>query len=234
MRIHITKNGISRVILFKPKKYEFINGIDLFPYEKELSLTKVPIYRELDAKLDMYLPFCVSKCSNPKLWSWYFDYSNAEIYLSLLSDDTEVFQIEDLDILRLFVETFSGKYQQLILRRELEKNNKNLRKALKEIEKKNEEINSIISHQKEIIRKRTKSIKEKNNMLLEMISVNSHNVREPLTRILGLLDTCDTTDCTELVTVILPYLKASAQDLDTIIKATIAKSYDVVNNKKFE
>lgn len=233
LRLHVVKKGISKIIMFSSNTYSIENeSIKRFPFEADLRATKIPIYQEIDSNFTEDLPFILTTCKHPKLWGWFFEYANVKVCLSLISDDVRKFGIDDLDILRLFVETFSGKYQQLLLRNQLEEKNRNLERALKEIEEKNNEIQTIIARQKEIIRKRTKSIEEKNLMLLELIAVNSHNVREPLTRILGLLEVCQLSDYNEIKETILPYLKQSAEDLDNTIKNTINKSFSVINLKK--
>lgn len=235
LRVHILKKDVSKTIMFFSNSYLLATqNSAIYSFEKDLKRTKIPIYREIEnSDLQMNdIPFDISSCEHPKLWGWYFEYANVKVCLSLVSDDRNRFGIEDLDILRLFVETYSGKYQQLMLRSQLEEKNRNLEKALREVEEKTEEIHSIIARQKEIIRKRTKSIEEKNLMLLELITVNSHNVREPLTRILGLLEICNTSDPKEITETILPFLKQSAEDLDNTIKSTIMKSSGVISERR--
>lgn len=237
LRIFISKKEYSRVVFFLPNKCILQKeNLKFCKFEKELKKHKIPIYRELPGAEEFpdALQFDEINYQNPKLWGWFFEYANVQVYLSLVSDDIKKFGVEDLDILRLFVETFSGKYQQLVLRTQLEEKNRNLEKALHEIEKKNFEINNIIAHQKEIIRKRTKSLEEKNLMLLELIAVNSHNLREPLTRILGLLEISGDSDYIELKDVILPYLRESAEDLDKTIQNTIGKSSSVINLRNLD
>ena len=82
----------------------------------------------------------------------------------------------------------------------------------------------IVDQQKEVIDDRTKKLKEKNKELAEISQLNAHTVREPLSRILGLIEISDYYSAEELKTEVLDHLKTSSEDLDKALKDVIERS----------
>mgnify|MGYP000229865445 CR=1 FL=1 len=85
-------------------------------------------------------------------------------------------------------------------------------------------ISKIVDQQKEGIDDRTKELKEKNKELAEISQLNAHTVREPLSRILGLIEISDYYSAEELKTEVLDHLKTSSEDLDKALKDVIERS----------
>ena len=209
---------------FVPTRAIVGEGYDmLYPYEIKLLEDHIPFQIALEKPLfDNYLFF--DKLVSPMLWGWHFQYNNLDVCVSVLSDNTKRFVNGDIEILHLVVDTVITKYQELRFKIELENKNKNLHEALLLIEKKNKQINQIVYNQKAIIDARTKEIRGKNNKLLEISKMNAHNVREPLSRILGIVDIIDHLSAEELHGEALGFLKDSASDLDCTLQKIIAMS----------
>ena len=87
--------------------------------------------------------------------------------------------------------------------------------------KKNNIISRISENQKEVIKNRTSEIANKNKTLLEISVLNAHNVREPLSRIIGLIDLLDDDETEESIRELIPLIKISSVDLDAALKEVI-------------
>lgn len=221
--IFLTENKV-KVFTFKPGKLWIDNyKKDLFPFENKLLSDKIPFstYFE-DCRFDEFLD--CSQLKNPQLWGWFYQYNSAQVCASVVTDEIRLFDQSDVEILNLLVDSFTTKYLQLRLQEELNAKNKNLEKAILIIENKNEEIRKINSNQKDIIDLRTQEIRGKNNKLLEISRLNAHNVREPLSRILGLLEISEFYSPEQLQEEVLQYLKESALELDETLKSVIEMS----------
>lgn len=223
-RILFQEPDANEIFTFFKKDFwiEPINDA-IFPYEEQLLLEKIP--------------FCVSphEClfekygaaksiKDPLLWGWYFKYNDLEVCVSVMADDQGYFDNNDVQILKLLVDNIATKYEQIVYKNKLEIKNKNLKEALELIEQKNNQINHIVNNQKEIIADRTKEVLSQNERLIQVSRMNAHNVREPLSRILGLIKIAEKMPVEELNNDLLPYLKQSAQDLDKSLKQIVEMS----------
>ena len=100
--------------------------------------------------------------------------------------------------------------------------------ALRIIKSQKLQISKIVDNQKSIIKKRTNALQQSNTELAEISRLNAHNAREPLSRILGLIEIAEFYTEKELKTTILKNLKISAQDLDKALKGIIEKSAQAI------
>lgn len=224
LRICIFEEGKPVIFSFQKNEYNICKfKKNIQDYEKDLLRTEIPFRKELDLNLISNLPICPDLIK-PYLWGWHFNYNRIKVCTSLISDETKVFNNGDVEILNLLVDSFTIKYQHLLLQSKLNEKNKSLEKAVKLIEKKNLQIYKIVNSQKETIHIRTKEIKKKNSKLLEISQLNAHNVREPLSRILGLIDISEHFESFELSENILEPLKISATELDHALKSIVEQS----------
>ena len=188
------------------------------PFRKPIKINELPDYLE-------HIPL-----NNGQLWGWHLQYSNYEVCVSLVSDDLAKFSYSDVEILHLLVDTLTSKYRQICLNEEINQKNERLQEAVAQIEIKNKEIEKINSNQQSIIDSRTRELRLKNKKLLELSMLNAHNLREPLCRVLGLLELAEFYSNEELRTEILPMLIESSIDLDTIFKKVVLKSEEEIKN----
>ncbi len=206
---------------------------NIFEYEENLLAKNIPLYQDTDAgflneykePLELY---------EGKLWGWYFKYQDVKLCVSLISDKSRPFIIKDVEILNLLIDSFFTKYQQLKLRNRLNYKNRNLESAINVIKSQKLQISKIVENQKDIIEQRTRALKQKNNELAEISRLNAHSVREPLSRILGLIEIADLYSLEELKSEILEKLKLSAQDLDKALKDVISKSSKAIEKSSGE
>ena len=179
-------------------------------YEQVLYSKQIPMYwSDLD---DLKLPasFYQEPEEEAVLWGWNFKNDDRQIIISVLSGKSKKFTPKDITFLKLVSDNLETKLLELGL--------------FKELNEKNTIINSINEDQKEVIKERTYEIEMKNKTLLEISVLNSHNVREPLSRILGLVGLMSDDETEETIREILPMLRASADDLDTALQEVIQRA----------
>lgn len=194
---------------------------ELSELEANLSNTGIPVRTEKIPENFADGRLTISKLKNPKLWGWLFDKGDHKMIVSLISDEDRIFTSRDIEILKLAADCFDAKFKELNLKLEIAKKNRILQGALNTIKNQNDEINKINKNQKEIIRKRTDEILKKNEKLLKISVLNAHNIKEPLSRIQGIIELFDLMDDESCREELLPRLKSSANEMDTIVREVI-------------
>ena len=233
-RIMLVNDGELNGYTFTKGKYiQHTLSKDLAPHELKLLANQVPFVEELKTSdLPDYLAHL--SLNQGKLWGWFLNYTSYQVCTSLISDEEEQFDHSDAAILHLLAESVSSKYRQIYLGQKLLENNLNLERLVKEIELKNKEIEGINSNQQSIIESRTQELQLKNKKLIELSHLNAHDLREPLSRVLGLLEITSHLSDTDVREAILPQIKESAEELDTIIKRVVRQSEAEINTKKLK
>lgn len=178
-------------------------------FEKILIDKKIP-QRWTDVK-SLHLPdYFLIEEENSELWGWNFINDERQIIISVLSGSRKKFSKNDINFLKLVSDNLETKLLELCL--------------IKELDEKNKLISIINEDQKEVIKKRTNEIAIKNKTLLEISVLNAHNVREPLSRILGLVNLLDCEQSEEMVSQVLPLIKVSSNDLDAALQNVINRA----------
>lgn len=201
--------------------YDFERNTFLYDFEKELLTTGIPIFRSvipeklLENREGMYA------LVNPVLWGWNFDKYDRKVVVSLVADEKKPFSRGDIEILKLAVDCVQAKFSEIFLKRQLAIQNKNLTEAYRTIKSKNHEIQNIVENQKKTIEAGLHEIKEKNKKLLHISVLNSHNVREPLSRIQGIIQLFDALDDETCRNELIPKLKSSAEEMDQVLQEVI-------------
>jgi len=142
-----------------------------------------------------------------ELWGWNFVNDDRQVIVSVLSGSRKRFSQKDINFLKLVADNLETKLLELCL--------------IKELDEKNHIISQINEDQKEIITERTSEIAVKNKTLLEISVLNAHSVREPLSRILGLVSLLDAESEEDLYKEIIPMIKNSSNDLDKALQNVI-------------
>lgn len=233
-RLSFCKETTTDVITIAKEQKSYQRGFhNLHDYEKDLLHDHIPYCEALNTPL-FYDFINYPELKKPLLWGWYFKYGEQEVCASIVADDHKKFNTTDIDILHLFVDAVSSKFQELQLKDSLKLQNKKLEEALAIIEKKNLEVIEIINNQRAIIASRTLEIRDRNDKLLEISKMNAHYVREPLSRILGLIELANHCEPQELNTNVFLYLKQSAQDLDASLRHIIKLSAGDIDKLKID
>ena len=204
---------------------------DLEPYEHLLLRDKIPFVNSIDStELPEYLKDV--KLNNGNLWGWFLAYSEYQICISLVSDDDTYFSSSDVDIVHLLADSVASKYRQISLSEILQQNNIHLESLVTEIACKNKEIKAINDNQQRIIEARTEELLQKNKKLFELSRLNAHDLREPLSRVLGLLELAEHLPQDELRSSILPKIKEASGHLDQVIQRVVTQSEKELINIK--
>lgn len=204
---------------------------DLEPYERLLLKDKIPFVNSIDStELPEYLKDV--KLNNGNLWGWFLAYSEYQICISLVSDDDTYFSSSDVDIVHLLADSVASKYRQISLSEILQQNNIHLESLVTEIACKNKEIKAINDNQQLVIEARTEELLQKNKKLFELSRLNAHDLREPLSRVLGLLELAEHLPQDELRSSILPKIKEASGHLDQVIQRVVTQSEKELINIK--
>lgn len=201
--------------------FDFNGEAQLLTHEEELYEKEIPIHTTnipegwLERNLD------ASTIVEPELWGWLFNNHGRKVSVTLISDKIKNFGVGDLEILKLAIDCFETKFHEISLARLLDKKNQSLTEALNLIQVKNDEIQNIVNNQKEIIKQRTSEILEKNKKLLHISALNAHNIREPLSRIQGLIGLFPHFDDVEIRSEIIPKIETSAEEMDQVLQEVI-------------
>jgi len=81
-----------------------------------------------------------------------------------------------------------------------------------------DEIKSINENLEQRVRARTLDLEEKNKRLTEYAFINSHVLRAPLCRLMGLVQLLELSKMRDLEPDLLKYLKHSGDELDAVVK----------------
>ncbi|PTX42431.1 hypothetical protein C8P64_2860 [Christiangramia gaetbulicola] len=201
--------------------YDLKGETELFPYEDELFKRGIPlITNEIPDKL-VRDKVGLNALYDPVLWGWCFDKNERKVLVSLLADQNKAFSVGDVDILKLMVDCIQAKFSEIYLKRQLAIQNQNLSDAYLTIKEKNEEIQRIVLNQKETIKARTSEIVLKNEKLLHISALNAHNVREPLSRIQGIIELFEFMDDETCRKELVPKLISSAREMDEVLKEVV-------------
>ena len=209
--IHLMVSGSETSI-------KVLSEASYFYIEEVLLQKKIPIYWSEPEMFGLPEELAQPESEEPKLWGWLFNYNtDRQITVSLLSGKSRSFNQKEVVILKMVTEALETKLLEICLFQELEG-------AFNIIKEKNKTISSIIEQQKDIIKLRTQEIADKNERLLEISVLNAHQVREPLSRILGLISIFDYYEAEQLKNEIIPMLKESSTDLDNALQEVISKA----------
>lgn len=236
--IRLTVEQEDRFLFFSLTRnkiwYDIKNATRLLDYEEELFQKEIPLKNSQipDELFEGHLNR--DELKNPVLWGWAFKRNERKIIVSLISDDQKTFTAGDIDILKLTADAYEAKFHELYLKKQIARKNKSLSQALKTISKQNDKIRKIVENQQQIIDERTLEIRQKNEKLLQISALNAHNVREPLSRIQGIIQLFDAFDDTTCREELIPKLKVSAEEMDQVLQQVILMATKELTELKAE
>ncbi|MDT0645253.1 histidine kinase [Zunongwangia sp. F260] len=193
----------------------------LLPYEEDLFTSGIPLKT---AKIPLQLfdgKITTGDLINPELWAWSFKKNERKALISLISDENKPFAYADVEILKLVTDCLEAKFQEIFLKTQLARKNNSLSEAYDTIKHQNIQIKEIVENQKQTIELRTREIIEKNKKLLHISALNAHNVREPLSRIQGIIQLFEVLDDETCRTELIPKLATSVEEMDLVLKEVI-------------
>ncbi|WP_417591161.1 hypothetical protein [Owenweeksia hongkongensis] len=205
---------------------------ELYPHEVELQRKGIPRVWDL-SELDTYAAALQIPAKDLKAWGWQFNNSDQSgITLTLVANASQSFLEREVPYIKLFIEILESKLMQILLFDQIASKNDELNNALVTIQERNSEIQTIIEHQDEIISRQTNDLEQQNKQLRKIAVLNAHQVREPLSRILGLMEISSYYSADALKEEILPKLVQSSDELDIALKEVILTAEKPTNTKQ--
>jgi signal transduction histidine kinase len=201
-------------------EFELIPRENLLPYELQILEDTIPVRTE-NIPTELSEKIATTTLASPALWCWTFKKMDVDFTVSLVADENKAFDVGDIEMLKLISDSFQAKFQEIYLKEELDHKNKSLLQALDVIKNQNKKINQIVENQKQTIADRTKEVVEKNEKLLHISVLNAHNVREPLSRIQGIVQLFEVFDDQTCREELLPKLKQSSEEMDQVLREVI-------------
>ncbi|TKK68563.1 hypothetical protein FC093_10600 [Ilyomonas limi] len=163
-----------------------------------------------------------------KLWGWKMNYGDeAGILITILADEERPFSRKHIPMVKTISEMLFTKMRLIHLLQTIQKNEADLRLTNKQLEASNATISELVKGQEKIIEERTRELTQLNKQLIDIIQFNSHNIREPLTRIMGLMQLKPLISEEEFFINCWPMMVASVQDLDMRLREIIMKTEKV-------
>lgn len=160
------------------------------------------------------------KLNNETLRGWVFNSADQGVLIFSISTTENQSSHLNQSILKLISESLLSKFIQFTLYEALDSKNEKLNHALKAVQCKNEEISALVSFQRLEIAKKTRDIRSKNQELRKIIRLNAHEVREPLSRIMGLINLIKQSK-PQLGIQELLLLEEASHDLDAVLRQVI-------------
>lgn len=169
---------------------------------------------------------------NHQAWCWHIEGSNdSHITLSLVGQANQTFTEAKVPVIKLYIEVIESKLLQILLYNQIAEQNEELSDAVDTIQEKNTEIQAIIEQQDAVIAQQTEYLEQQNTQLRKIAVLNAHQVREPLSRVLGLAKISSFYEPEELKSEILPKLQQSSEELDNALKEVILMAEKPLNDK---
>ncbi|MBF98408.1 MAG: hypothetical protein CMI36_05415 [Owenweeksia sp.] len=169
------------------------------------------------------IPLALTLENEEKLHAWRFGSMGQGLVLfSVLTEKDEEFLFNH-SIMKLLAESLLAKFLQFSLYEALDSNNEKLNQALITVQHQNDEIRALARSQKIELAEKTRDIRAKNEELQNIVKLNAHEVREPLSRIMGLIGLLKHTNSHNGIAE-LPLIEEAALELDAALKHVILRA----------
>lgn len=201
-------------------EFDLISKENLLAHELQILENNIPV-KTGEIPVQLSEKIVSTTLESPSLWGWTFKKMDIDFTVSLISDKNKAFDVGDIEMLKLIGDSFQAKFQEIYLKEELYHKNQSLLQALDVIKNQNKKINQIVENQKQTIADRTKEVVEKNEKLLHISALNAHNVREPLSRIQGIVQLFEVFDDKTCREELVPKLKQSSEEMDKVLREVI-------------
>lgn len=155
------------------------------------------------------------------IWVWAFHSGALSLIASVFSGPRNAYRRADIPALKITCEAVLARMKGLQLLHEISAARNELEDAMKRLETKREMISKLMEEKELEVEQRTSELKLRNEKLSAIVKFNAHNIREPLTRIFGLMEVMKISTPEDIMKEIVPMLHASSEDLDKEIKRVI-------------
>jgi signal transduction histidine kinase len=160
-----------------------------------------------------------------QLWGWKLNFrDDAGILLTILANEEKPFSRKHIPLAKMICEMLFGKIRLILLLQTVQKNVDYFTLTNKQLEEGTNTISELVNPQEKVIEKRILELTRLNKQLLDIIHFNSHTIREPLNRIMGIIQLKSLVSEEEFFKDCWPMLVSSVQDLDNRIRKFIEKA----------
>ncbi|WP_158857504.1 hypothetical protein [Lunatibacter salilacus] len=159
---------------------------------------------------------------------WKFENgNNLSSLIKIQSTVANPFKESSITLVKVVNKTLATKVENLKMIQLIHRQNKQLEELARELQTKNSEIESLNQIQEGTIADRTASLLHSNTKLKSLIQFNSHQLREPLTRVISMVEIKDELSTEEYVRDILPLMHLAVSDLDKAVMEVIRRSEEL-------
>ncbi|WP_163382343.1 hypothetical protein [Cyclobacterium sp. SYSU L10401] len=172
------------------------------------------------------------KVSKTSIHSWKFYNENNHFSLLLIrSHSDNPFADKSIPLIKVVNKILSARIENLNMVQLIHFQNQKLARLTTALQAKNKEIEALNRKQESTIIEKTSRLKDSNSKLKGLIQFNSHQLREPLTRVIDMVAIKDDLPVEEYISDILPLLSESVLDLDRAIIEVVQRS-EVFDNEE--
>lgn len=144
--------------------------------------------------------------------------------IRIRSQDTVSLAENSIPIIKVINKMVAARVENLKMIDLIHRQNQKLETLTVALQSKNEEIRELNRLQEATIEVKTARLKSSNSKLKALIQFNSHQLREPLTRVLGMIAIKNDIPQGEFISDILPLMQESVLDLDLAVREVIERS----------
>ena len=160
-----------------------------------------------------------------KLWGWKLNYTDdAGVLVTILADEANPFSRKHIQLVKMVCEILFTKIRLITLLQTIQRNEAELMHTNQQLEASHATISELVSTQEEIVEVRTQELTQLNKKLIDIIQFNSHVIREPLTRIMGLMQLRPMVSHEDFFKKCWPMMITSVNDLDNRLRDVIVKT----------
>ena len=198
--------------------------------EESVYNTAVPFYQKMHSDDSLPGPVDVTK----EMWAWKFAYNDdAGMVVTVHSSGDYRFLKEQIPFVKIAGEMLYTKTRMVLLIDDLNQKQNALQCSYKKLEESNALVSLLLSQQERTIDERTQALTHLNTKLLDLIQFNSHYIREPLTRIMGLMSLYELMSPADFFNEYWPLLEESVKDMDKTIRQVISKTEKIEKHENF-
>lgn len=197
--------------------------------ERRVYDSSVPYYQRMTSQCSVY-----DDEETGEMWVWKFAYNEAAgMVVTVCSSGEYRFLKEQIPFVKIASEMLYTKTRMVLLIDDLNQKQHALQCSYKKLEESNALVSTLLSQQEKTIDDRTQALVRLNTKLVDLIQFNSHHIREPLTRVMGLMSLYDLMSPDDFFSEYWPMLEESVKDMDKTIRQVISKTEKIEKHENF-
>lgn len=197
--------------------------------ERKVYDSSIPFYQKMETDYALSADGSMSE-----VWIWKFPYNDdAGMIVTIHSTGEFRFLKEQIPFVKIAGEMLYTKTRMVLLVNDLNQQQQALQQSYKKLEESNALVSTLLSQQERTIDDRTQALTRLNTKLVDLIQFNSHHIREPLTRVMGLMSLYELMSPADFFEEYWPLLEESVKDMDKTIRQVISKTEKIEKHENF-